>query len=1289
MTPAAHMLLPYVRRQWKALAGAGGATGVLTLADLAKPWPLALVVDRLLGRDAPFELGASDWQLLAGVAALVLVIALAEAGAQYLSNLWLQTAGERISHELRIRVYDHLQALSLAYHQKRQKGDLLTRVTGDVNAMGDLFSQSLGAIAQAGLLAFGMTVVLLAIDPVLALVSLATAPLLAVISLVYRRRVRVTARVRRAHEGRIASVAAEALSAMAVVKAFGSERLESDRVRAGSEQRMAVGVEVARLQAGFDGLVGAVRALGTALVLVAGVLRVAAGALSPGELLVFVSYTRRAYNPLKSLARESTKVAAALAKADRIAEILAADDVLADRPGAYRGPRAAGDVALERVSFAYAPGRPVLHDVSLRIPAGSSVALVGPSGAGKSTLEALVARFHDPTGGRVLIDGRDARDCALEWLRAQVAILLQDTVLFSGTVRDNIAYGSAASADEVEAAARAAAAHEFIRELPDGYDTELDPQGGGLSGGQRQRIGIARTLLRDPPILLLDEPTTALDADSEAQLLDGLRALMEGRTTVLVTHSSRLARMADRVVRIERGRIADTRRAVDPGLPQLERLLDPAAMEEVLARTLEPGAAVSDVAVGRVVYKPHELVAVHYRVAIAGRRHDAVATSIAGVDLAERARRPQYVERARRIDGRSPARLPLAYDPDVGAIVTWLPYDPRLPALGEPGAELLRRLEARAGGDPAPARRTGACPGGEPELIGYKPRGRAVLRIGPLVLKAYGREREFESALAGLVTASGGPLPTAGFVGSLPELRLTAQRHVDGRRAGTAAEVATEAGAMAAALQRAELAPGLAAPPDRLLDAALRKAAVVETVLPELGGRLAALAGGLRDGLPAGLALAPAHGDFHADQLLVRGRRHGGRRLRPDVPGPGRTRPGDLRRRRDPRPAGGPRPPGRRARAPARGLRGAPGRARLAPGGGDPRARRPPVPAPGPGLARARGGNRRGSGGEPVTRALVTGCAGFIGSHLAEALLATGHEVVGVDCFSDNYPRAHKQANLAAARDHDRFTFAAADLVTVDAERLLDGIDVVFHLAAEPGVRSSWGRRFDRYLRNNVRATQRLLEASAARPERRIVYASSSSVYGESERLPTPEDATPQPLSPYGVTKLAAEQLCRLYHANHGVDAVALRFFSVYGPRQRPDMAFRCFCEAAVAGTPIELYGDGRQTRDFTFVGDVVAAARAAAVAGGVAGQVYNIGGGARVSLAETLELLAGIAGRPLDVRRRERESGDVQDTGADIDRARAELGFAPATSLADGLRAEFEWVREREQQLGAVASAG
>ena len=311
-----------------------------------------------------------------------------------------------------------------------------------------------------------------------------------------------------------------------------------------------------------------------------------------------------------------------------------------------------------------------------------------------------------------------------------------------------------------------------------------------------------------------------------------------------------------------------------------------------------------------------------------------------------------------------------------------------------------------------------------------------------------------------------------------------------------------------------------------------------------------------------------------------------------------------------------------------------------------------------------------------MSRALVTGCAGFIGSHLVESLLADGHEVLGVDCFNPNYDAADKWANLGAALDHDGFTFLDADLAETDVEALLDDCDTVFHLAAEPGVRASWGTRFDRYVHNNVTATQRLLEASSAEPRRRVVYASSSSVYGDAEELPTHEDATPQPLSPYGVTKLAAEHLCQLYHAEQGVQTVALRYFSVYGPRQRPDMAFRRFCEAALARGAIEIFGDGRQTRDFTFVADIVAATRAAAAADGVAGEIINVGGGSRVSLNSTLEQLSAIAGRPLDVRRTAREDGDVLHTGADIARAREKLGYQPSTTLEDGLRAEFEWAR-------------
>jgi UDP-glucuronate 4-epimerase len=312
-------------------------------------------------------------------------------------------------------------------------------------------------------------------------------------------------------------------------------------------------------------------------------------------------------------------------------------------------------------------------------------------------------------------------------------------------------------------------------------------------------------------------------------------------------------------------------------------------------------------------------------------------------------------------------------------------------------------------------------------------------------------------------------------------------------------------------------------------------------------------------------------------------------------------------------------------------------------------------------------------------KALVTGCAGFVGSHLTESLLDDGHDVIGVDVFLDNYARATKLENLERARDFDSFQLVPVDLSRAELAPLLEDCDVVFHLAAEPGVRTSWGARFESYERNNVLATQRVLEAVKAWPEKRVVFASSSSIYGDAERLPTVEETLPKPFSPYGVTKLAAEHLCTLYHGNFGVSAVSLRYFSVYGPRQRPDMAFHRFCRAALHGDSLTVFGDGGQTRDFTFVDDVVAATRAAAVSPAAPGHVYNVGGGSRVSVNEALGLVSSFSGRPLDVTYRPAEQGDVRDTGAEISRARRELGYSPGTSVEEGLRAEFEWMQEHE----------
>jgi UDP-glucuronate 4-epimerase len=316
--------------------------------------------------------------------------------------------------------------------------------------------------------------------------------------------------------------------------------------------------------------------------------------------------------------------------------------------------------------------------------------------------------------------------------------------------------------------------------------------------------------------------------------------------------------------------------------------------------------------------------------------------------------------------------------------------------------------------------------------------------------------------------------------------------------------------------------------------------------------------------------------------------------------------------------------------------------------------------------------------------ALVTGCAGFIGSHLTESLLADGVRVIGVDCFNDNYGRGEKLRNLELARSWERFEFVPLDLARGDLGDLLLESDVVFHLAAEPGVRKSWGTRFETYIRNNLSATQHLLEAAKLHPGRRFVFASSSSVYGSAARLPTPEDTPCRPHSPYGATKLAAEHMCLLYHANFDVDVVVLRLFSVFGPRQRPDMAFRRFCHAVVSGETLRVYGDGEQTRDFTYVGDVVTALRAAGTAPAGSGRVYNIGGGNQVSVNDALRLLGEYADRSLDVEYVPAQHGDVRRTAADTARARAELGFVPSVGVADGLLREFEWVVEH-----GVAEAG
>jgi UDP-glucose 4-epimerase len=307
-------------------------------------------------------------------------------------------------------------------------------------------------------------------------------------------------------------------------------------------------------------------------------------------------------------------------------------------------------------------------------------------------------------------------------------------------------------------------------------------------------------------------------------------------------------------------------------------------------------------------------------------------------------------------------------------------------------------------------------------------------------------------------------------------------------------------------------------------------------------------------------------------------------------------------------------------------------------------------------------------------KSIVTGVAGFIGSHLAEALLADGHEVIGLDSFLDNYPRSFKENNLSALLHAPRFKFINDDLLTLDLKDLLQNVDYVFHLAAQPGVRSSWGREFSRYTENNIMATQLLLEAVKELRLMKFVYASTSSVYGDTDDLPMREEGATRPVSPYGATKLAAEHLCHLYWRAFGVPTVSLRFFTVYGPRQRPDMFFHIFMRGLVRNQEVPLYDDGEQTRDFTYCGDIVDGIVAAARYPGH-GEIFNLGGGSEVSLLDAIGVAERIAGRKANLRRFDRQRGDVRHTRARLDLARNKLGYAPRISLEQGLTQQWNWI--------------
>jgi UDP-glucose 4-epimerase len=306
---------------------------------------------------------------------------------------------------------------------------------------------------------------------------------------------------------------------------------------------------------------------------------------------------------------------------------------------------------------------------------------------------------------------------------------------------------------------------------------------------------------------------------------------------------------------------------------------------------------------------------------------------------------------------------------------------------------------------------------------------------------------------------------------------------------------------------------------------------------------------------------------------------------------------------------------------------------------------------------------------------LVTGCAGFIGSHIAERLVKLGHSVVGVDNFSDYYPRDMKEKNMENFISDDNFKFIEGDLTELELEGVLKGVDVVFHQAGQGGVRESWGKSFDSYVKSNILSTQLLLEATKGKKIKKFVYASSSSIYGDAKSLPTKEDFLPKPVSPYGVTKLAGESLCYLYFKNYNTPVISLRYFTVYGPRQRPDEAFHKFIDAILRGDGITVYGDGAQTRDFTYISDVVDA-NLLAMKSDTVGEAINVGGGSRISINEILQLIEKITGKSAKIKRLESQRGDVKHTSADIGKAKGMLGYSPKIGIEDGLKKEVEWLK-------------
>jgi ATP-binding cassette subfamily B protein len=537
------------------------------IANLLEPWPLKIVLDNVLRSRPPsgwltqlILSTAGDDKLAALKFAAVAVLVTAAIGAvcSYAQKYLSTRVGQWVLHDLRQTLYYHMQRLSIAYHDQKRTGDLISRVTSDIDSIQSFISSELLDALNNSLTLVGMVGVMFYVNWRFTLIALSVAPLLLAVVYKYTRRIKQAAREVRKKESEIVSTIQEVLSSIRVVRAYTREDYEQRRLEEESLEAVEIALRARSLKAKLVPLVEMIVALGTCLVLWFGARMVLDDSLSSGSLILFIWYLGKMYKPMQDLSKMTDAYSKAAIGYERIREVLDTDSEVKDLPGAWPAGRLRGEIEFEKVTFGYTPDRPVLKDVSFKIDAGWVAAFVGPTGAGKTTIASLIARFYDPNSGVVKIDGTDIKHFQQKSLRQQISFVLQETLLFRGTIWHNIAYGKPGSTRaEILRAAELANAREFIEKLPDGYNTVVGERGVTLSGGQRQRIAIARAIIRNSPILILDEPTTGLDAASEKLVFEALDRLMKDKTSVVIAHRLSTIRSADIIFVVKDGTIAE------------------------------------------------------------------------------------------------------------------------------------------------------------------------------------------------------------------------------------------------------------------------------------------------------------------------------------------------------------------------------------------------------------------------------------------------------------------------------------------------------------------------------------------------------------------------------------------------------------------------------------------------------------------------------------------------------------------------------------------------------------